>query len=300
MLKFFVCSYGRIPVEDCLRKCPGGDRCLSLPTLIQISWQRPWEGKPSITQLLNGTRMAYLEIIKDYAVKPDDMAFALLGTRHHFRLDKIAKKIDALSEEKLEDEETKGTLDLLVPDETTDEEKYLLYDYKTSGSFKVAKALGLTAIKVPSPTEVYEKSGSWGKAGTPKMLTIWDQNPAHVDMWDWELQLNAYRLKVEKIGFSISKMFIQVTARDGGTFIAENRGVMKNIYLIPVKRLDDEKVGAYFVTKASNLLNALNRKELPPPCNDQENWEGNRCKSYCNVWEWCDLGTKLHKEKEVI
>jgi len=296
VLKFFDCKFGRIPIADCLKKCPGGDRCLSLPTLMSISWQRPWTGKPSVTQLLNGTRLAYLEIVKDYSVKPNDMAFALLGTRHHLRLDKLARKVNALSEEKLEDEETKGTLDLLVPDETTKEEKYLLYDYKTSGSFKVAKALGLTAVKVPSTTEVYDRSGSWGRAGTPKMLTIWDQNPEHVDMWDWELQLNAYRLKVERIGFPVSRMYIQCTVRDGGTFVAENRGVMKNIYLIGVKRLDDEEVEAYFVTKAVDLLNALSKNELPSPCNEEENWGGNRCKSYCNCWEFCDSGVKLHRE----
>jgi len=286
-LKFFECKFGRIPIADCLKKCPGGDRCLSLPTLMSISWQRPWKGKPSITQLLNGTRMAYLEIIKDYDVKPDDMAFALLGTRHHWRLDKIARKVNALSEEKLIDEETTGTLDLLVPDETTQEEKYLLYDYKTSGSLKVARAFGLVATKVPHPTEVYKSSGNWGKAGTPKMITVWEGHPEQADLWDWELQLNAYRLKVEEIGFAVSRMFVQVTVRDGGTFVAENRGIMKNIYLIPVKRLDDEEVEAYFAYKAVDLLNALSKNEMPPPCSTKERWEGIRCEKYCSVAEWC-------------
>ena len=293
----FICPGGnRVSITQCRQKCsrPEG-RCLSLPTLIAIADRRPWTGKPSTTQLLNGTRLTYLEITTNYAVDPFDRAFALLGTVHHRRLEVVAQKLNALAEEKL-DAEVTGILDLLVPDESAEKEAYELWDYKTSGSFKVAKALGMVGKKVPDPSGArYEKSGSWGKAGDPKMITVWEREPAAADMWDWELQLNKYRVEIEIIGFPISRMFIQATVRDGGTMVANNRGITDNIIVIPVKRLDDSYVKEYYRAKREALLTALEKKELPPPCDSRESWGGKRCRSYCDVWEFCDVGRKARQ-----
>ena len=126
-LRYLNCPDGvRRHINVCLDKCPRPEgRCLSLPTLISVSRQREWTGKPSTTQLINGTRLAYLQIVHDYAVDPFDRAFALLGTRHHMRLEKVAQTLNALSEEKMDGDDT-GILDLLVPDETVDHEAYEL------------------------------------------------------------------------------------------------------------------------------------------------------------------------------
>jgi hypothetical protein len=146
-LKFFICPDNtRIEIAECLKKCPRPEgRCLSLPTLIAVGYTRPWTGKPSTTQLINGTRLSYLQITKDYAIDPFGSAFALLGTRHHRRLEAISRKLNVLSEEKLEGE-VSGILDLLTVDELVDYEAYELWDYKTSGSYKIAKALGITEV----------------------------------------------------------------------------------------------------------------------------------------------------------
>jgi rubrerythrin len=89
---------------------------MSLPTLKAIAdGERVWSGQASTTQLLKGTRQAYLEITQDYAVSPDEYAFALIGTRHHKILDAVAKKLDMISEKKL-DGEVSGILDLLERD----------------------------------------------------------------------------------------------------------------------------------------------------------------------------------------
>jgi len=283
-------------ISQCLQKCPRTEgRCLSLPTLMAIADGRPWTGKPSTTQLLNGTRLAYLQITKGYSVDPFDRAFALLGSRHHHRFEVIAKKLNALSEEKLDGEVT-GILDLLVPDETITEEAYELWDYKTSGSFKVAKALGLVGRKVPDPTgEVYKTSGKWGKAGSIKMITQYERDLLAVDMWDWEFQLNHYRIKIEAIGFPVSKMKIQATVRDGGTMVAEGRGIDQNIFVIPVARYDDRLITDYFAQKREALLSALESKQLPPPCDAKETWDGRRCEAFCDVWQFCDVGVEAHK-----
>jgi hypothetical protein len=293
MLEGLYCPDGKkIKLDDCLKQCRMGQRCLTLPTLYSVSYQRKWVGKPSTTQSINGTRYEMLKILEPYFIDPRDRAFALLGTRHHWRLEGIAKKLAVLPEETLEDEDTRGTLDLLEPDNNCDYEAYILSDYKTAGSYKVAKALGLQVRKVPSTTEVYRTSGKWGKAGDLKIVKEFYSDPDKVDMWDWEMQLNDYRIKVEPCGFLISLMQIQATVRDGGTLTAKQRGITENIYLIPVKRLEDEMVREYFARKSQALIEAI-KTGYAPVCNEQERWDDKRCLNYCEVWKYCDYGLSL-------
>ena len=245
---------------------------------------------PSTTELLNGTRLSFLKLTKPYTVDPMERAFALLGTRHHQRLEAVARKLNVLSEEKLKGE-ISGIFDLLEPDELSVVEAYLLTDYKTWGSFKVARALGLVESKVPDPSgAVYRKSGSWGKAGTPKMVSIWTPNPEGADLFNEEMQLNNYRILVEECGFPVPRIQLQVTVRDGGTFIATDRGVDRKIYTIPIRRVADEEVKSYFEAKRQALLKALEAKMMPPPCSDYERWEGRRCKGFCDVAKFCSEG----------
>jgi hypothetical protein len=214
-------------------------------------------------------------------------AFRLLGTEHHRRLDKVAQKLNMLSEEKLDGEIT-GILDLLTVDELIATESYHLWDYKTAGSFKVAKALGLVAKKIPDPNgSVYKTSGKWGNAGDPKMVTIWELDPEAVDMWDWILQFNTYRRKIEPLGFPISRITAQVTVRDGGTMVAESRGITENIYLIPIPFISDEIVDYNMNTKREALLHCLKHHEMPPKCDLVESWNGRRCQGFCDVTEFC-------------
>jgi len=264
-LKYFDCPDNqRRLITQCIVACPRPEgRCLSLPTLFAVGKQREWNGTPSTTQLLKGTRLAYLEIVKDYAENPLDSAFKLLGMRHHHQLDVIAKKLDMLSEKPVGSGIT-GILDLLEPDEL-EPECYKLIDYKTSGSYAVAKALG-------------RKNG----------------NP---DITEWELQLNNYRLEVEKLGFPISRMFIQACVRDGGTFSARNNRVPEKLLLIPIKKIDDNFIKTYFYNKAKALLDALESKTLPPMCEWDERWGNRRCfGGFCPVVEFCPEGSKMTKQ----
>jgi hypothetical protein len=194
----------------------------------------------------------------------------LLGTRHHTILEDVAKSIGLISEEKLKGE-VSGIIDLLEP---TNQDGFLnLYDYKTSGSYAVAKALGIIKI--------------WGKGDNPDTFKIC---PEKADMWDWELQTNNYRVMLEDTGLKISNIYIQCTVRDGGTKSAYANGVMEKLYKIPVKRLVDDYVKEYFKNKSTALLTALETKTIPPPCNNKENWNFRKCKEYCNVAEFCDVG----------
>ena len=49
-----------------------------------------------------------------------------------------------------------------------------------------------------------------------------------IDMAAEELQINMYRIMFEDAGFPISRMQIMAIVRDGGTYIAESRGIGNN------------------------------------------------------------------------
>ena len=297
--KYCFCPDGeKREIGQCLTQCPLGDRCLTEATLIKVFAEREWMGTPSTTQLLNGTRLEYLKLTKVYAIDPQDRAFALLGTQHHQMLEKISAKLNCLAEERLSGE-VMGVLDLLEPDPLSDGDEYVLIDYKTWGSYKVAKAIGIYGVKVPDPRGgVYQKSGNWGKAGDPKMITEWREDPDKADNWEAELQLNNYRLLAEAAGFPISRMKLQVTVRDGGTINASSNGVLKRILMIPVKRLPDDEVKDYFAWKKEALLSALEGGVLPSACSSRENWDGSRCAGYCEVVDWCPEGLAIKRRRE--
>jgi hypothetical protein len=259
--KYFNCPDGVTrTIEQCLEKCgkEDGERCLTLPTLHELSWGRTWNGKPSTTQLLNPTRMEYLKITCDYAITPKERAFALLGTQHHRRLEIVAKKLAGLlSEQFYQGLINTGTLDLLEPYE----DMWDLTDMKTWGSYAVMKMLNVGS---------YERLHN-------------------------SLQLNDYRIKAEATGLKIRKMRWQVTVRDGGTWQA-NKNKLDKIFLMDADKLDDDYVMCYFADKSKMLLDALDKKELPELCPFEERWDGRRCKgSLCEVHEFCPEGRKINK-----
>jgi len=293
MLQYFICPDGRkVKVKDCLQECVNHNRCLTLPTLRAIARQREWTGVPSVTQLLKPTRMAFLEITTDYAIDPDDHAFALVGTQHH---EKVARfDFNVLAEEALKAFSVTGIPDLLEEENS----EFVLTDYKLLGSFKIRKCLGLVEKKIPDPSgEVYKRSGKGFKKGDLKMITTFEVDKNKVDMRDYELQLNMYRILYEKIGFPIARMRIQATCREGKQlYIAQQRGIERNIYLIPVKKIDDKECITYFSKKREALLSALERKKLPPKCAGWEAWDGRRC-DFCDVHEFCP---DFPKENEAV
>ncbi len=267
MLKYFECSDGKTrPISECLERCPRPEgRCLTLPTLIEVGRTRQWTGKPSTTQDINPTRMEYLKIKHDYSIKPHDMAFALLGTRHHSKLEAVARQIDSLKAEiKLDDEFTTGIADLLEPDQDN-ACKYILTDYKTWGSVAVAKFLGIGKI-----------NGDRSR-------------------FDLEMQLNNYRLMAEARGFPISKLQVQVTVRDGGIVAAYKNKIDFKMELFPVNMVDDEDVIYYFLDKSRALIQAVDNDRLPELCPFEERWNGNRCKGYCEVFRFCPEGAKKNR-----
>ena len=291
MLKWFLCPDKEIiPVKDCLQHCRMDERCLTLPTLRLISIEREWSGKPSTTQLLNGTMLEFLKLTQPYVVDPDSRAFMLAGTKHHQALEAVAKELNLPSEIALSID--RDIFDLLEQDE---DGGLVLSDYKNWGSFKVAKALGIVEVgKQPNPNgEVYKSSGKWGKAGDVKMVPVFQAMPQEADNWEAEYQLNHYRIMLEERGVQIKRMQLQVTVRDGGVAIASSRGITRNTYRIPIPKLDDDKVKEYFANKEKALLTALEQGSWSEPCNQAECWEDARCRRYCEVARYCPKGILL-------
>ena len=289
-LEYFKCPDGQITTcKDCLIGCRMGERCLTGPTLHKIYRNREWTGEGSTTQLLNGTMLEFLKLTNDYTIEPDEMAFAILGTVHHESLADEADKLGLPAEVSLTDDE-KNIFDLLE----FDDGMVTLVDYKTWGSFKLAKTLGIVVVE----KEVVYYTDRLGKK-RQKTINHFDIDPDRADTFEIDMQLNRYRLTIEeKLGSTIDKMKVQVTVRDGGLYTAKGYGVTKMMYLFPVARLDDSDVKVYYTMKNVALRTAMDNGRWDEPCSPYERWENDsgasiRCQRFCPVAEFCSYGKRL-------
>lgn len=283
----------RISVKQCLTKggCRMADRCAPVPFLRKVLFDREYKGiSPSAAG--NGPRLIWLKATTDYCVAPRDRVFSVLGTSVHGRLSDKGVTVNVLSEEPLSDEQQKGTADLLEEDEQLPG-KYILTDYKTSGSYAVAKWLGIKIEKKDVPVidpktnkpAILKSGKNKGKVKTKKESRIIHVNPEK-DKKGITLQLNRYRIFFEREGFPISKMRVHAIPRDGNTYIAQNRGITENMYIIPVTRMEDSDVLSYYANLQAEVNEAF-ETEHARICTPWECWNGNRCKNYCEVAEDC-------------
>lgn len=266
-----------------------GERCATRSYLRLVSADRKWTGKPSTTQLIQGTMEAFLKLKHEYAASADRRAFMIHGTKAHKNLETSDDEYSIL-EEKFQNDDHTGMSDVYEQEDGIG----TLVDYKISGSYKVAKALGMVMVDELTG-ELYKTGKRKGEQKTRKVLT---RDETKIDLWDWEYQLNDYRMKFEKLGFPVQKMKIQVTVRDGNTYIARSRGVIRNVYYFTVRRIPDAQVTAFFEAKRQALFKALAQNYWNDPCTTKENWDGLKCEKYCDVAEFCKLGKYLMKEKE--
>jgi hypothetical protein len=271
----FICPDDKeVFISQCMTQCRMQSRCAPLPYLRACADAREWTGKPSVTQLIRGTRESYLLIKGEYAVRPSNEAFALFGTGVHKALESYPGE-DSISEHDTSIELNGITITGTADYVQKEGEFYSLWDYKTSGAFKVKKALGLKSRK--------EKLMN----GETRVIT--ETVPEDVDMDDWVKQLNMYRIMIERENpdISVSHQYIFSIVRDGGLQATRNYGIEDNIYTIPVPIVDDEKILDYFSMKAKALMSFLERDELPPVCTYEECWGGRKCAKYCNVYNLC-------------
>jgi hypothetical protein len=251
--------------------------------------RREWLGKVSTTQALNGTRLEFLRIVHPFAEAPCDRAFALAGTQHHLKYQKIEIP-NALYEEWMEDEEGTGMFDFY------DAETKTLYDFKLFGGFKVNKLLGKKSEDVEIPGEFF-KSGP--RKGMPRTQKVW--RLADPDNFNERMQLSRYGWMLIDAGFPVEHAFIQATVRDWTAQTSKQYGLDRKIYLIEIALFDRETVVTYYRAKRDALAAALkayktNPDHMPEICSPYERWDDRRCNGYCVVWDKCPHGRQVRAE----
>jgi len=283
MIKGFICpDKTKINCQDCFKECRLGFRCAPTSYLQAVTQDREWHGVPSVTQLCNGTLESYLKIKSDYYVSPNDMAFAISGTKKHAQLEEHGEN----AEQRMEWNGIQGTPDELI---YHDDDTFNLIDHKTAGSYKVAQCLGIATEKI--------ETGEFYKNGKPKTKTEIIMIPG--EWGDYELQLNMYRIMIEETtGKKCREQKIFFIVRDGGTAIAFSRGVRDNIYFSSVPKLDDGKVIAYFEHKRDALIYAVENDIEPEICSQEERWFDRKCEKYCQVAEFCKYAPKKEDSNE--
>ena len=277
----FICPNGkRITIKRCLASCPQKERCMFLPTLRAVadSLDRGIKGA-TVTELISGVRETYLKKKTSYAVDPQSVLYSLHGQAVH-TIHEGNTEGEILGEVRLTDKVTSGKFDLYG--KIIDEEEGVLGDLKVTSSYKLAKALGIYKIDVPTG-EVYKTGTKKGQPKTRKEFR--DDGVRHV--WEWAVQVNYYRMLLEQAGFTVRRMFIQALCRDCSLRTSAERGITKPIYIIPINRISDRWLKVYFGKKATLLRQALKNRELPPPCSCKETWNGKKCLEYCEVREHC-------------
>ena len=198
-----------------------------------------------------------------------------------------------LSEERLKDDITSGQFDLFG--KILDADEGVLGDLKITSSFKLMRALGIYKVRVDTG-EVY-KTGL--KKGQPKFRTEFRYDGVR-DLLDWSIQLNYYRLLLERAGFKISRMYIQAICRDASLRIAAERGIDKPVYIIPINKISDHWLTRYFQHKAKLLREAMATKTLPPVCSFRERWSNRKCLDYCAARENCPYAQRLQSQNKEV
>ena len=287
----FICPNGhQVLIKDCLSHCIQKERCMFLPTLRAIAKSLDRNIKePTVTELISGVRETYLKKTTEYAVDPQSTLYALQGQAIH-TLNENCTDGEILSEIRLKDQITSGKFDLYG--KILDEEEGVLGDLKVTSSYKLMKALGIYKKQMETG-EVY-KSGL--KKGQPKTKAVLFYDGYH-HVLDWAIQLNYYRMLLEKEGFTVKRMFIQAMCRDNNLRIAAERGIDQAVYIIPIKKISDQWLIRYFAKKASQLYIAMQTKTLPKICSSKERWHDRKCIDYCDAGENCPYGQQLRFEK---
>ena len=279
----FICpNRDKILIKQCLSICPHCLRCMAKPTLETLARSVADRGlgrKYSVTELIAGTREQYLKKTTDYAIDPQAHIFAMHGSAVH----SICERSTAggvLTELRLSNDLYSGQIDCYG--DVLGNGRKVLMDYKVTSSYKAMIALGYYREDVPTG-EVY-KTGL--KKGQPKTKKVWRTDGVR-QLYEWAIQVNAYRLLLEEHNFPVDDMYIQVYVRDYSLRMASERNIDKPMYLLHINRISDSWLYLYFSMKKTLLDEALKNGVAPGFCNHRETWGGRKCKGYCDVYEEC-------------
>ena len=284
----FICPNGKtIPISKCLNRCSQKERCMFLPTLRAIAKSLDRGiSEPTVTELISGVRETYLKKTTDYAIDPQKTLYALQGQAVH-TLNENCTEGEILSEVRLKDAITSGKFDMYG--KILDESDGTLGDLKVTSSYKLMKALGIYKVDVETG-EFFKTGARKGQPKTRKELRY--DGVRHV--MDWAIQLNYYRMLLEKAGFTVKRMVIEALCRDNSLRIASERGIDQAVYLIPIGKISDRWLTRYFTAKAKRLQEALDTKKLPAVCSARERWHNRKCLDYCDARLHCPYAQEVN------
>jgi hypothetical protein len=285
----FICDYDKekISFADCFTFCRkwnevgGSPRCLPLPILKSMGWDRPKTAEDyltnktsvTVTQLCSATYQTMQKIYHDYWVHPFDLMYMAQGKAGHYYLQKDSP--NQLQEERITDDICSGQIDLF------DGDTEILYDYKYIGTYKA----GIINDNSDSIEEYYRQINRYasllkGKGFNVKQMVLC----AVIRDWrKWEY-LTALQMqgKVRVKGGNAGKPYAQAIPP-----------VMQ--YQVPVIPDNDE----WFKTKKRMLLDALQTKDCDV-CGSIERWnEDKRCTEYafCPTREHCKYYQQTYKKE---
>jgi hypothetical protein len=282
----FICPDGKEqPICECLVECRMKERCMFLPTLQAIARSQDRKLGFTVTELIGGTREAYLKRKYHYRIDPQKQVFALQGNAVHHFLQQFPS-MKTLQEIRLQGDGYSGQFDaygqLLGVDQKT------LGDIKVTSSYKIMKALGYYQEEFETG-QVY-KSGL--RKGQPRKQKIWRTDGVR-SVFDWALQLNAYRHLLSLYGLSVNQMVIQAICRDGSLRIAQERNIDRSVYLVPIRKISDHWITRYFKKKVERLREAVENDAVPPVCSRRERWNDRKCKDFCEVSTYCEYAQNM-------
>lgn len=250
--------------------------------IVKALEERAWTGLPSVTMLAHGERETWLKITEPYTLDLDTTAWMIFGTAGHYILDDGSEN----NEVKLSNEFVYGTTDCISGNR--------LWDFKFTGSYKAAKALGITKvaeeIKDENGNVILYKTGE--KAGQVKTRQVVSQG-TQSDIDEWIMQLNCYKYLYEQTDDPITELAIFMIVRDAGTMEAKNRGIMRPFYKVSIPILETEVVRNYIESRSKAIQKYFISNTLPPLCDKIYTWDGRKCCSeYCAVYNNC----RMHME----
>lgn len=290
----------------------------AVPYALALCNSRPYRGGISVTAALNGNRYNWLQYATDYAVDVDASAWLALGISTHALMENEsdASLITMESEQFVEFEGIRGRYDLWYEID----DKRILVDYKVVGSYEIVHALGVQKkgerekIGADGKPELYKRSGRGYSAGDIKKVPTYSYNVKRGENRKYRMQGTMYRIALEQDPNSppIDEFRVKFIVRDGNTQMAKQRGVERRTYFIPFDFMDTDEVLNHYRTRRDELqsimdvseaitggesvedpqeliLHMKDRKAIPPMCNEDENWNGRRCRDYCPVAAACKM-----------
>lgn len=266
----FLCPDG-VPVTHaaCLAGCRMASRCLPEVILASTARTRPPSDLPSVTELTNPTRIAYLQRVMEYHVNPVDQLFALRGSAAHAFLN-----IDLSGHIQEVRIEIPGLMSG-QPDDYDSKTK-TLYDWKVIGHYK--QRLMMADLAGAATDYIRQMNGYQlllEHAGFPVSRRV-----LVAVTRDWR----SYEYKKEVASQNPTRP--QRTAR-----VQPAPAVPPIVeYEVPLQTDTREWFGA----RAASLRDSLTLAVLPSVCTAEERWQDRRCEQWCPVWEHCDHGRAVH------